>query len=230
MKSIEKIVEEQIRNWQILSREEEKKEPTVSLITISREPGSGGNLVGQGLAYLLECDLFHQQVLHEMAKSSSVNSAVLKTLDERGISMVEDWIQSLVNTRHLWPDRYLRHLMRIIGAIGKHGRAVVIGRGANFILPPEQTLRIRVVAPRKIRVQNVAREFHVAKDKAMLRVIRAENDRQAFIRKYFNADIADPANYDLLLNTEKLSIDQAVKIVHASLKSGPLRVPDRRAA
>jgi len=89
---------------------------------------------------------------------------------------------------------------------------------------------VRVVAPRKIRVQNVAREFHVAKEKAMLRVIRAENDRQAFIRKYFNADIADPANYDLLINTEKLSIDQAVKTVHASMRSGPLRVPGRQAA
>ncbi|CAB5079215.1 hypothetical protein D3OALGA1CA_2296 [Olavius algarvensis associated proteobacterium Delta 3] len=230
MKSIEKIVEEQIRNWQIMGKEETKKEPPVSVITISRDPGSGGNLVGKGLAWRMEFDLFHQEVLHEMAKSASVNSAVLETLDEKGISMVEDWIQSLVNARHLWPDRYLKHLMRIIGAIGKHGRAVIIGRGANFILPPEKTLRVRVVAPRKIRVRNVARDFHVSKEKAMLRVIRAESDRQAFIRKYFHADIADPVNYDLLINTEKLSIDQAVKIIHGALKSGTLGGAGRRAA
>jgi len=41
MKSIEKILEEQIRNWQVLGKKEKKKDPPVSLITISREPGSG---------------------------------------------------------------------------------------------------------------------------------------------------------------------------------------------
>ena len=59
-----------------------------------------------------------------------------------GLSILEDWISSLVYDRHMWPEEYLKHLMNIIGTIGKHGRAVVVGRGANFILPPEQTLPV----------------------------------------------------------------------------------------
>ena len=101
--------------------------------------------------------------------------------------------------------------------IGKHGRAVIVGRGANFILPPDNRVRIRVVAPQITRIQNVAKNFKVSEDEAKRRVIRTESDRRAFIRKYFNADITDPINYDLIINTGTLSIDEAVDIIIAAV-------------
>jgi len=48
-------------------------------------------------------------------------------------------------------------------------------------------------------------------------VMRTESDRRAFIRKYFNADIADPTNYDLVINTATLNLDDAVNVVSAAL-------------
>jgi cytidylate kinase len=152
-----------------------------------------------------------------MAKRAEVSEQMLATMDERGLSILEDWISSLVYDRHMWPDEYLNHLMNVIGTIGKHGRAVVVGRGANFILPPEQRLRVRITAPRKFRIQNVAREFNLAEGEAKRRVIQTESDRKAFIRKYFNSDIADPDNYDLIINTETLSLDAASKVIAAAL-------------
>jgi len=88
-------------------------------------------------------EVFHQEVLHEMAKRADVSQQILATMDERGLSILEDWISSLVYDRHMWPDEYLKHLMNVIGTTGKHGRAVVVGRGANFILPPEQRFRVQ---------------------------------------------------------------------------------------
>ena len=38
-------------------------------------------------------------------------------------------------------------------------------------------------------------------EKAMKRVIGRESRRSAFIRKSYNADISDPENYDLTINT-----------------------------
>ena len=162
-------------------------------------------------------EVFHQEVLHEMAKRADVSNQLLATLDERGLSILEDWISSLVNDRHLWPDQYLRHLINVIGTIGKHGRAVVVGRGANFVLPPEQRFRIRVTAPQKLRIKNVACDFDLSPEDAKRRVIKTESDRKAFIRKYFNADIADPTNYDLVINTETLTVDNAVDVISAAL-------------
>ena len=216
-RSMERLIEEQMRRWQLMHTEQKLERQDLPVITLSREPGSGGRIIAQKLAAKLNMEVFHQEVLHEMAKRADVSQQILATMDERGLSILEDWISSLVYDRHMWPDEYLKHLMNVIGTIGKHGRAVVVGRGANFILPPEQRFRARITAPRRLRIQNVAREYNLSEDEAKRRVIQTESDRKAFIRKYFNSDIADPDNYDLILNTESLNLDDATKIIAAAV-------------
>ena len=218
MKSIPQIIEDQVHRWQIQQQEKPEEKAIVTVVTVSREPGSGGRIVAQNLAARLGFEVFHQEILHEMAKRAEVSNQLLATLDERGLSILEDWISSLIDDRHLWPDQYLRHLMNVIGTIGKHGRAVVVGRGANFVLPPEQRFRVRITAPQGLRIKNVASNFNLSLDEAKRRVIRTESNRKAFIRKYFNADIADPTNYDLVINTATLTIDNAVDVIGAALR------------
>ena len=217
MKSIPQIVEEQVHRWHIQNQEKPAEKAGIPVVTVSREPGSGGRIVAQRLSARLEFEVFHQEVLHEMANRAEVSRQLLATLDERGLSILEDWISSLVYDRHLWPDEYLQHLMNVVGTIGKHGRAVVVGRGANFILPPEQRFRVRITASRKLRIEKVARNFDLSPAEAKRRVIKTESNRKAFIRKYFNADIADPTNYDLVINTDALTVENAVDVIGAAL-------------
>ncbi|MBW2643866.1 MAG: cytidylate kinase family protein, partial [Deltaproteobacteria bacterium] len=101
--------------------------------------------------------------------------------------------------------------------IGKHGQAIIIGRGSNFVLPPDKRLSIRVIAPMEERIRNVSKELDITVEEAKQRVIKTESDRKAFIKKYFNADIADIFNYDLIINTENLSIDDAINIINGAL-------------
>lgn len=216
-RSIEQIIEEQVRRWQIIRTEEKKADERISVITISREPGSGGNILAERLSQQFEFDLFYQEFIHKMAESAHVSVRLLETLDEKGASVLEEWISSLVDKRHLWPDRYLQHLMKIIGTIGKHGRAVIVGRGANFVLPPEKRLSVRVISPLETRIRNVFQAFGVTAAEARTRVLKTESDRKAFIKKYFNEDIQDPLNYDVIINTEDMSIDDAVNAVVGTL-------------
>lgn len=217
-RSIQQIIEEQVQKWNIMRTKKREEKADIPVITISREAGSGGQLVAKGIAKRLGFDLFHREVIQKMAESAQVNSRLLETLDEKGLSMLEDWISSLVHERHLWPDQYLQHLMKVIATIGRHGRAIIVGRGANFVLPPEKRFRVRIVAPQELRVQNVARDLDIPVDEAKRRVIRTNSDRRAFIRKYFNADISDPINYDLVINTETLSVDAAIGTVCSAIK------------
>jgi len=217
MKTIQRIIEEHVHRWQIMHKEEVQQKEGVSIVTLSREPGSGGRIVAARLAEKLDIDIFHQEVINEIAKSADVSNKLVETLSERGLSTLEDWISSLVHERHLWPDRYMQHLMKVVGTIGKHGHAVIVGRGANFILPPERRFSVRIVAPQAWRVKNVSRKFDISQEDAKRRVMRTESDRRAFIRKYFNADIADPTNYDLVINTATLNVDDAVKVISSAL-------------
>ena len=217
LRSIEQLIEEQVRRWQIMRAEEKKEEERISVVTFSRESGSGGDILAERLAEKLGYDLFHQEVIHNMAESARTSVQLLETLDEKGVSVLEEWIASLVDKRHLWPDQYLQHLMKIIGTIGKHGQAVIIGRGANFVLPPDKRLSLRVIAPMETRVRNVSQELGITDEEARRRVIKTESNRRAFIRKYFNADIVDPFNYDLVINIENLSIENAINAINGAL-------------
>ncbi len=216
-RSIEQIIEEQVRRWQLTRTEEKKKDEHISVITISREAGSGGNILAKRLSYQLEFDLFYQEFIHNMAESARVSVRLLETLDEKGASVLEEWISSIVDKRHLWPDKYLQHLMKIIGTIGRHGRAVIVGRGANFVLPLEKRLSVRLIAPLEDRIRNVSQEYGIPSEEARSRVLKTESDRKAFIKKYFNDDIRHSLNYDLTINIGTLNIDDAVNAVSGAL-------------
>ena len=216
-KSNEKIIDEQVKKWEIMRAQKTGKEEGIPVITVSREPGSGGRIVAERIARQLGLDLFHGEIIQDIAERADTSARILETLDEKGLSVLDDWISTLVNRRHLWPDQYLKHLMKVIGTIGEHGRAVIVGRGASFILPGEVRFRVRIVAPFEIRVQNVAHEFDAPSEEARRRVLRTDSDRRAFVRKYFHADITDPVNYDLVINTGTLSIDAAVEAIKGGL-------------
>jgi cytidylate kinase len=218
MKSIEQIIDDQVKRWERTRSEEGRGKIAKPVITFSREPGSGGGIIAKKIADQLGLDYFHNEIIQKMAESASINERLLKTLDERGLSVLDDWLSTLVNERHLWPDQYLRHLLNVVGAIGRHGGAVIVGRGASFILPPESNLRVRVIAPLETRVRNVVRDFKVSYDDAKRRVLKTESDRRAFVRKYFHEDVGAAVNYDLIINTGKLSIDAAVEAVKGALE------------
>ncbi len=219
-RSIQQIIEEQVKRWQIMQKKPEKQEERYNVVTISREPGSGGRLIATELAEKLGYDLFHQEVIHKMAESTQMSRMLLESLDEKGLSTLDDLISSIIYDRYLWPDKYLKHLMKVIGTIGKHGNAVIIGRGANFILSSERILKVRITAPLKQRILNVAKEFEGSEEEAKRRIIRSESNRRAFIRKYFNADISAPNNYDLVVNSNTLGIEASTRVIINTIKEG----------
>lgn len=218
-RSIEKIVEDQILQWTKINTLPREKASEINVITLSREYGSGGVIIGEKLAAKLGYDLFHREIIQEMAQSANISDRIVRTLDEKGLSVLEESISSIVNERHLWPDQFLRHLMRVIGTIGKHGRAVIVGRGANFILPAEKILRIRVICPLPIRIANIAKRLGISEGEAHKQVLRTDADRRSFVRKYFYADISDPLLYDVVINTGRINYDTAVESIVAGLKT-----------
>ncbi|MEZ4578698.1 MAG: cytidylate kinase-like family protein, partial [Desulfobacterales bacterium] len=189
----------------------------IDVVTISRESGSRGTALAEQLAQELGFDLFHREVIGEMAESAKISARIVETLDEKGLSVLEDSIAAMIRDRHLWPDQFLKHLMKVIGTIGKHGRAVIVGRGAQFILPVSENLRVRVIAPMLKRIRNVAEELKISDAEAQKMILRTDADRRSFSRKYFYADVSDPIHYDLVINTDRMDLDTAVKTIVAAL-------------
>jgi len=216
-RSILKIIEEQVSKWEMTKKEREKEKGRKPVIALSRQPGSGGLVLAKKLAEQIGLDLFDHELIEQVAQSSHMSTSIVETLDEKRRYTLEDWITATVQERHLLPDEYLRHLMKVVGTIGQHGGAVIVGRGAWLILPREQCLCVRVIAPFEDRVANIAKRLGVSLEEAKKQVVNAESNQHAFIRKYFHADLSDTLHFDLVVNTLKLSIDDAAEAVKAVL-------------
>ncbi|MCG6892892.1 MAG: cytidylate kinase-like family protein [Desulfobacteraceae bacterium] len=216
---IDTFVKEQIEKWK--QRIAEKQTASALLrqvVTVSTEPGSGGRIVGEKVARQLHFDFFHRDIIKAVSESSRMSDQVIESLERERLTGVEDFISSLIKDKYMYPGDYLRHLMKVMGTIARHGRAVIVGRGANFILPADKQFSVRVICPQEERVKNVARTFDVSLEEARQRVIRRESRRRAFVRQSFNADISDPLHYDMVLNTSRIGIDAAVAAVVSALK------------
>ena len=211
-KTLDKLVEEQIERWQS-NRKRKYKKPIRPVITISRLPGCNAWDIAKQISKDLEIDFFDQEIVDEIAKNADVNRRVVETVDEQDNSIVLDWLSMLTTERHLWPNEYLGQLTNIIGAIGAHGHAVILGRGASYILPKEICLRILVVAPMELRIKNVREAYKVSEKEARRNVMGKESERIAFIRGYFHEDMLNPVNYDLVFNMEMNEQDTVVEMV-----------------
>ena len=217
-RSVEQLVEEQVQRWRLQHEQKKEAPQAVTMITVSRECGSGGTRLAEQLAESLDYAFFDRQVMHEIAQSAQISDRLLNSLDEKGLNMVEEWIAALIQDRHLWPDQFMRHLMKVIGTIGKNGRAVVVGRGAHFVLPPDQTLRLRVIASLEKRVASIAERYNLSNEDARTRVFKTDADRRAFSRKYFYSDLSDPLRYDLILNMDQMGVNSAAQAVKGALE------------
>jgi cytidylate kinase len=216
--SIKQFVGNQVKKWErMYSQAGRQAEPRLPTITLNMEPGSGGSILAQKIAERLDFDLFNREIVEAIAKSSEIRETVIETLEKDRLSGMEDFIASLVKDYYIHPDLYLEHLLKVINTIAKHGRAVIVGRGANFILPAHEIFSVRVIAPLEIRIRNVALNYKVAEEEAKRRIIQRESRRKAFVRHSFNADISDPLHYDMVINTGKMNIDAAVEAVIAAV-------------
>lgn len=209
----EKIVEYQIERW----RRSGKSTQDV-VVTISRQAGAGGSEIARRLADAFKMDLIGRQIIQHVAKSARMTTQVVEFLDEKAVSRIESMINSMFVNRHLSTDVYFRHLTRAIAAIGEHGNAIIVGRGAHLLLPKEKTLRFRFIAPQECRIEYFMKSRDMTKAEAQQYVEQRDADRTGFIQKYFKADADDPSHFDLVINTEMFGIEGAFRIVSAVVR------------
>jgi cytidylate kinase len=221
---MDKMVNDQVEKWRAMLRQGARHGLELSkltggpVITISREPGSGGSEIARRLSKALNMDLIGAQLIQHVADSAKMSRKVIESFDEKDVKFRDSLLASLFGESRPWPSEFLKHLTEVIGTIGAFGNAIIVGRGANFILPKDRTFRVRIVAPLEYRVNFFMEDRGYSKSQAEQYVIKTENDRKAFMRKHFNADVADPSHYDIIINTASMSLDGAVEAIISAFK------------
>jgi len=215
------LVSKEVRKWQVA--QQALKERTTApeawpAITISREFGSRGAAIGQLVAQRLGYSFWDKQLVHEVSKESGASESLLATLDERSRSVLEvllaDQIRGLGNV-----NVYARQLMQVVRTLGRAGAAVIVGRGGCFILVGEPALHVRIVGRIEERVQRCMERTNKSEAEAWRYVADMDAERAAFVREHFHADIADASNYDLIINSSRLSDQGAAELLLAAFRA-----------
>jgi len=189
-------------------------------ITITREYGAGGGEVARRLAEALGWEVLDRELLHQAAAIEHVPDAELDRLDEKAVSM-EDRFRL-----HPPHQKYLHGLTEAARRAAQRGNVVLVGRGARHLLGEmPDVFHLRLVAPREWRAERMARLEGWSPDQARARCLEVDRTRELFSRYFFGDAAAQPAQYDLVVNTGRVSLEEVTYLVAAIVRPGSAEPP-----
>ena len=191
-------------------------------ICISRETGSGAGTIGRMVGTRLDWKVFDHELLDAIAHRMELSIDEIRAFDELAPSVVQDWILPLREEHYAPQEAYLDHLAKLVEAIGRAGDSIIIGRGAGFLLPREETLTVRIVAPLKSRAVRLADRMGVSVRTARRAARDLDRRRAHFVRTMYRVDANDPHNYDLVLDSDSLGLPIAAEIIVRTVEAGRL--------
>lgn len=187
------------------------------IITISRETGSGGGTI----AYLLADKLgqpwkvYHEEIVNEIAEKTHLEKELISEIDEHRTPFIEQIMLDFFGKRYLNLGAYHKQLARILSAIGQRGKAIVIGRGANFLLP--SSLKIRIICDMKHRVERLMKIRNLSRNEAKKIIQTSDKKRYELIKALYGHDVKKAHHYDLVIRIDKnLTIEDAVEVILAA--------------
>jgi cytidylate kinase len=190
------------------------------VVCIAREAGAGGSTLGRLLARRLNWAFYDEQIIETIAERMEVPIEDVKALDELSPGVIQDWLLPLREEHYAPLEAYLDHLAKLVQAIGQAGEAIIVGRGAGFMLPRSSCLSVRVVAPPKARAQRRGERLGVSARTARRMARDLDHRRDRFVRTMFHVDPRDPHRYDLVLDSDSLGLPIAAEIIARAVEAG----------
>jgi cytidylate kinase len=223
LRAIAPIAERQMRRWASRLEHEQRPVPTRMLATlpgvvhpyvaISREAGAGGGEIGRLVAERLRCECFDNEILSFMADRYGLPKGLLRLVDETTSNWLNETLRLWLDRRAITQDEYVMHVGQLMVLAASQETAVFVGRGAQFVLPRERGLAVRVVAPFEQRIARTMERQGLDRAAASAHVRTTDEGRASYVRRQFHADLADVRLYDLVVNLEHLDLEAAAAVI-----------------
>lgn len=195
----------------------------MAIITISRGTFSGGKTLAECLSRRLAYPCIDRDVLAERASTARISQRDIR-------AALEDPPAIAGRFNH---KRYL-YLALIQAALVEEvrsGKAVYHGLAGHLLLKGAPALlRLRIVAPLESRIRMAGERLNLPRDEAITYITRMDRDRRRWTQFLYGVDWGDPALYDLVINLERISIEQACLAVISMLEQPEFEfTPERQA-
>jgi cytidylate kinase len=201
--------------------------PAALTIAFSRESGARGSTIGRRVGRKLDWPVYDQELLEYMAQDTVARQGMLDNLAPAAAAWVEAQLQQLMREQNISQHPSIQHLARVVLALGAQGEAVLIGRGAGFILPRASTLHVRMVAPLDERVAYMSEWLRLTRDEAAEKVRVRDLRRNEFISTHFHRNPDDVHQYDILLNASLLGEEVCAELIAQAARARSLPFAER---
>ena len=139
--------------------------------------------------------------------------------DERTLS-IEEHIEGILGISVPAATR-IQDMTRTIIALARLGHVVFVGRAAHVITAKfPRAVHVRIIGSFDRRVERVAQSKHCSWDEAAAEVKRVDAQRRHFVSTHFHSDLDEATRYDMVFNTDRLSVEESARLI-AQLVSSP---------
>ncbi|MBI3317079.1 MAG: cytidylate kinase-like family protein [Candidatus Omnitrophica bacterium] len=189
-------------------------------ITISRPAGAGGHSLAGALlteihrqksAEFQAWQMCDQEICKMLCNEPGLSLVVQNWLNKEYHSQIEDILEELIVGTSP-QDKVIKRMFVILRRLASFGKVILVDHGANFVTQGMPLgIHIRLVASLESRIRRMMQVANLNEKNAKQFITEQDKSREALVRNFFNKDIKDPLNYDVVWNTDGVSISEIAK-------------------
>ena len=184
------------------------------------------SVVAKSLAKRFGWDCLDSGLLNYVVEHYDWRNIALDYVNEESASWFQQTFGNCLQVRPPSKSEYVTRCARIFLLASHQASHIFAGGGAQFFLPRERGLCVRLVDLKQQRVTAVVERRHCSQKVAARFVDDGDESEAHFIKRQFRQNVADPHLYDVTINLERTSIDAALDLILGDymLRFEPTRV------
>ena len=197
------------------------------ILTISREYGSGGRVVGKALADALGIPFYDDEIRTLTAKKSGLAEEFIaksaETLPNTFLHNLNYSAYSSYDSISFYDipvtDKLFLAQSEVIKDLAAKGNCVIVGRCADFVLRDDPRLvKIFIRGEAGDRIRYAVENYGLSAEKAAETLKKIDKSRTNYYKYYTNRNWGRVDYFDLVINTSFTGMDGAVSILTTMLK------------
>lgn len=195
-----------------------------NVITISREYGSGGRLIGKIAAEKLGWKFMDKEIIEAAAKASGLSESFIEKSGEYASATTSLLFNLSVGSN---PDGGIMSLYnevfnvqrKIIREAADEGNCIIVGRCADYILRERKDcMNVFVYASAEKRAERITEVYNDTAKDPQKRLKEMDKKRRVYCKNFTGADWGKFHNYNLCIDSGFYEIEKSAEIIVNSIK------------
>jgi len=201
---------------------------TNPIITISRQRGAEGQAIAYRTAEILSLTgqalcpwvVVDKDIAQRVIEDHHLPKQISRFFTEEQTLSIEEHLEGLLGISVPAAQR-IKDMTRTIVNLAKLGHVIFVGRAAHVITAHfPRAVHVRVIGSLERRVERLRESKKCSREEALQEIRKADCQRQHFVWTHFHSDLNDATNYDMIFNTDRVSVEEAAHLI-AQLVSSP---------